>query len=76
MNEPYNRQQIHDDWRTRSLIPRFVIVRAGEHWAIGHHVATCNDVPVYSLTDEHYQDIADASAWVAAQQETTPTHED
>lgn len=68
MNEPYNRQQIHDDWRTRSLIPRFVIVRAGEHWAIGHHVATCNDVPVYSLTDDTFDMIQDASAWVAAQE--------
>ena len=51
------------------MTPRFVILREGEHWAVGRHVATITDVPVYSLTDDHFEIITDATAWVAAQEE-------
>ena len=55
--------------RARNPTPRFVIFREGEHWAVGRHVATVNDVPVYSLTDETFEAISEATAWVAAQEE-------
>lgn len=48
------------------MTPRFVVVREGEHWAVGRHVATCNEIPVYSLVDETFELITDATAWVAA----------
>jgi len=51
------------------MIPRFIILRDGECWAVGRHVATCNGVPVYSLGDETFGVITDATAWVAAREE-------
>ena len=53
------------------MTPRFIIVREGEHWAVGRQVATCNGVPVYSLTDDQFELITDATAWVAAQEGDT-----
>ena len=61
------------------MIPRFIILREGEHWAVGRHVASCDTdwtrgcytttrVPIYSLVDEHFELITDATAWVAAQE--------
>lgn len=49
------------------MIPRFIVLREGEHWAVGRHVATCDEVPVYSLTDDQFELIQDATAWVVAQ---------
>lgn len=46
------------------MISRFIVVREGEGWAVGHHVATCDEVPVYSLIDERFEVITDATAWV------------
>ena len=52
-------------------VPRFIIVREGEAWAVGRHVATITDVPIYSLADETFALITVATAWVARQHETT-----
>ena len=50
--------------------PRFVIVREDERWIVLRQVATVNGVPVYSRIGHTYYAIADATAWVAAQEET------
>jgi len=51
------------------MTPRFIILREGEHWAVARQIAKVNEVPVYSLTDDHFELIQDATAWVAAQEE-------
>lgn len=48
---------------------RYVIVRHAEGWAVARHVATCDGALVYSLTGQEFAMIADAAAWVAAQEE-------
>ena len=48
--------------------PHFIILREGERWAVGRQVAKVNEVPVYSLVDETFEMIQDATAWVAAQE--------
>ena len=54
--------------RARSPTPRFIILREGEQWVVGRHVATVNEVPVYSPIDATFEVISDATAWVAAQE--------
>ncbi len=49
------------------MTPRFVLLRDGEQWAVGRVVATCDDVPIYSLVDERFKVITDATAWIARQ---------
>lgn len=49
----------------------FIVIREGEGWAVGRLVATCNEVPVYSMTDDTFDELADATAWVERQEDHT-----